>query len=166
MPSTTNWLDFGSFSNDAAVGTVAWNSPGSAAVLDGVAANANDGGTVLTNYLKALNPQNVPIALQGAIILGVEVRIACLGGEDSIVKLVKDGAVVGNNKAAGVWNSSSFQYLNHGGATDLWGIVLNAAAIGANFGVVLSAIVPGAQIQVDHMQIRFHYHPSGMFAVI
>lgn len=168
--AVTDWLNFGTFSSDASNGSSdgAWASPSAAATSNDVTANRPSAGApTLSQYLKALNPQGAPILI-GAIMLGIEVRIEKRStiANDMEVKLVKAGAIVGNNKAqAPAWPNAADAYVTYGGSADLWGITLNAPDIGANFGVVLSATYEGV-IEVDHIQIRFYYHPGGMMAIL
>jgi photosystem II stability/assembly factor-like uncharacterized protein len=78
---------------------------------------------------------------------------------DTTVKLVKGGAVVGDNKAdAANWPGAD-AYTTYGGAADLWGTTLTVSDVNANnFGVVVSATRGnGAKSYVDHIRITVYY---------
>jgi len=56
---------------------------------------------------------------------------------ENSIKLVKDGAISGNDKSTGAAVSVTESYISYGGASDLWGLSWDAADINANdFGVV------------------------------
>lgn len=83
---------------------------------------------------------------------------------DATVKIVKAGAVAGDNKAsADLWPSSPAEKV-YGAPDDLWGAALTIADINAsNFGVVLNATVgAGAEARVDFVALRFHYSVPGL----
>ena len=77
---------------------------------------------------------------------------------DNSVRLVKGGTITGSNYAKPTvsWPTGD-TYETYGGATDLWGTTWTPADINdPNFGVVLSAIVQGNSLQVDHISITVY----------
>ena len=77
---------------------------------------------------------------------------------DSVVKLVKAGAVVGDSKAASTKWPSSDVSVDYGGSADLWGTTLTAAEVNASdFGVVLSAAVTGGTARVDRIAVTVFF---------
>lgn len=82
------------------------------------------------------------------IQLSVERKADAAGGggggerwEDSVVRLVVGGSIVGDNKAiVGSWSTTE-GVVTYGGAADLWGLTPTVSQINASdFGFVLSAI--------------------------
>ncbi len=77
---------------------------------------------------------------------------------DNSVRLIKGGVIVGSNyaKTNVAWPTAD-AYETYGGPTDLWGTTWTPAEINANnFGVVLSGIVQGSALQVDHIRITVY----------
>jgi hypothetical protein len=103
-------------------------------------------------------------------INGIVAEILCRGGGgttyDSEVVIVKDGVLGGTNRSeAGAWNSGSFVYKSHGGATDLWGTTWTPAQINASdFGVAVSpkTIGDGADGEIQGVRITVYYTPSNI----
>lgn len=83
---------------------------------------------------------------------------------DNIVKLVKAGSVVGDNKAdtSTAWPATAGD-AEYGGQNDLWGTTLTAAQVNASdFGIVLSATVNAGTAYVDHIELTIYYTVSGV----
>ena len=91
---------------------------------------------------------------------------------DNVVKLVKGGTIVGDNKAltSTDWpncnSGSCFSSVTYGSPSDLWGTTWTASDINSsNFGVVLSAInsnTNGSRTRigtVDYIQMTVYYTP-------
>ncbi len=114
----------------------------------------------------------------GATINGVTVSVerkatnnegSLLYARDSVLKLVKCGAVSGDNKAATTTNwPTSDASASYGGAADLWGLTLTDSDVNASdFGCVISATYKGAPMKsfcspyVDHITITVTYTESG-----
>ena len=81
---------------------------------------------------------------------------------DSNVRLLKAGALIGNNLASGTsWPNGSFGTATYGGAVALWGDTWTPADINnTNFGVSLSAsngTFSNRDLSVDYMQITVTY---------
>ena len=181
----TGWLDFGTFSDDASAGSIAWSNPANAAAQDAVLTNAIGGysaGTFYSHYLKSLDPQSLP-DLNGQAISGIEVgvfRQESAGSPtrrtyDNVVQLVVGGSIVGNNKADTVteWPTyGSGAYAYYGGAADLWGLALAGANIDANFGVVVQAkeISENSSYQptayIDHVMVKIYYQSNSFLGLI
>lgn len=153
-----------SFSNDNFVGTVAWSNPGNAGASDDVRAVATmPSGTNITQGLKVLGFLfTIPA---GATITGIEVRYerSCSDGSnglDNLLKIVKNGSVVGTAKFnAGAWASTD-EVMTLGGPTDLWGTTVTPVeANAADFGVVLSAAGTAAvDLRIDVIDMKVYYN--------
>lgn len=132
----------GTGANDASYGSTAWGNP------ENITADDTNYATVTitllsttSNYLKATNfGFNIP---SGATIDGitVDIRRWKAGGSgqirDSVVRLVKAGTVVGDNKSSSTTLPTSEVTATFGGSTDLWGTTWSASDINnTNFGVV------------------------------
>lgn len=77
---------------------------------------------------------------------------------DNIVRLVKAGVVVGDNKATVTQYPSGDVVAQYGGATDLWGTTWTPAEVNAsNFGVVLSSTVTAGLAKVDSIAVLVVY---------
>ena len=83
--------------------------------------------------------------------------------DDVTVKLVKAGAVVGNNLAkAGQWPTSS-TLAQYGSATEMWGTTWTAAEVNAeDFGFVLSADVQAGEARVQAAKMYVAYTVAGV----
>lgn len=185
----TGFVNLSTFSNDAAVGAADWSNPGNAQITDNAyathAATSPDGSTVgvLSRYLKATGPAGILVPSY-AIILGIEVRLersftlTSAGGtvRDNSLKIVKNGAVGGNEKGdTGTDWPASDAYRTYGSSSDLWGLAWTGADINSNFGFAVSAnavkaVNPGTTTaRIDHMQVRIHYdevYDNGFFLVL
>lgn len=172
----TGWLDFGTFSDDSSVGSLAWTNPSYAQTLNSQRASIigpYSSGTFYSHYLKCTNPQGLP-SFSGKVITGVEVdfyKEESTGTPtrrtwDEVVKLVVGGSVVGNNYADTVtewpvYNTS--YYITYGGPTDLWGLSISTSDIDSNFGVVLESRMntQNSSFQVtsyvDHVRVKIYY---------
>lgn len=109
--------------------------------LAGVAA-----GTVAPSYTFAGTPNRQ---------LVIYCNLTCVRELDNSVRLVRGGAVVGNDLANTLspWNTVD-TYTSYGSALNLWGTTWTVADINAsNFGAVLSASVANGTARVDHMRI-------------
>ena len=159
--------------DDAAVGTIAWQNPSNASGSEDAYATAAVG---TSHYLKATLAADTRVPTD-ATVTGVEVLIERsaindfpytfpfdfgLNVTDNIVRLVRGGTVVGDDKASGDQWPGMDVVRSYGGSTDLWGTTLTPAQVNASdFGVVLSATVTVAQARVDQIRITVHYTTSG-----
>jgi hypothetical protein len=167
--SGPNYPDSGT--DDSAVGTVTWTSPGNITADDTSYASATGTSGALTHYLKALDFDFAIAA--GSTIDGITVSIMRYSTQegalryiyDNTVKLVIGGSVTGNNKAATTtkWPTSEAA-ASYGGAADKWGLTPTVDNVnGTDFGVVLAANIygaAGATGYVDYITITVDYTAS------
>lgn len=155
------------FADDAAVGTIAWTSPGNAVASDDSRATAALTISTTSHYLKATNfGFAIPAA---ATITGifVEVENSEAGGagtvRDSSVRIVKGGVISGNNRAIAIDWSPVDSYVPY--SSDLWGLSWTPADINAtDFGVAISAFETGSgseTARIDHIRITVAYSLGG-----
>jgi hypothetical protein len=153
------------------IGAVSWSNP-SFAVVDDVNKTTSTA-LVIGNdteylFLTGFNV-NVPA---GMIIKGIEVVMVKSGSNgisysvtDNEVKIVKGGAVTGNNLAVGGKWPSADQIFTYGSATEDWGTSWTLADInGSNFGVAISAhlgglLVPTARINAVTVNVSYDVAP-------
>jgi hypothetical protein len=127
-----------------------------------------------TEYLQATNfGFSIPSA---AIICGIVVEVeksatgigTVLGVglsyvSDYSVRLLRNGAVAGNNKASAAHWTSSESYHTYGGNADIWGVAWTPADINASdFGIAFSANISGLamlipNVRIDHIRITVYY---------
>jgi hypothetical protein len=88
-------------------------------------------------------------------IAGASLRAASRDARDLNVSLLKNGNIVGNNKATNQQWSATDTYTTYGtGILDKWGTTwLYSDINNPNFGVSLAAVVGNTQLKVDHMRI-------------
>lgn len=157
----------------------------------------------LTYYLEATNT-DFKIPLKGYNITTLELRLKCLGDPsvacgpilicnaptqsydtdpavtDSVIQLIKGGAISGTNKASYTWSSTYTTQTYDGSATGYWGLSsfsisdLNASDFGIAIAANLiygkgysknnsgceSAWLKGVRAQVDDIVLRIHYTSS------
>jgi len=152
-----------SFVDDASVGTVAWSNPANAQYSDNVYASVTLNSGIISHYLKATGfgfsiPSNATI---NGILVEVERKAAAGTIGDYSVKLVKGGAISGNNKADTTNNwPTTDTYKSYGGSTDLWGLSWTAADINAsNFGMAIACrgYAANSISYIDHIRITVYY---------
>jgi hypothetical protein len=167
--SGPNYPDSGT--DDSAVGTITWTSPGNIIADDTSYASATGTSGALTHYLKATDFDFAIAA--GSTIDGVTVAIMRYSTQDgalryiydNTVQLVVGGSVTGDNKAATTtkW-PTSFAEASYGGAADKWGLTPTVDNVnGTDFGVVLAANIygsAGATGYVDYITITVDYTAS------
>lgn len=162
----------GTAGTDTSVGTKAWGTPNNIKLDDGTRCNsATQLSTTLvyTYYLTATNfGFSVPA---GATINGVTVvwQTSCLRvdgvcvAKDYLCKLIKGGAISGDNKAAGTDMTASNTDYTYGSTSDLWGVSLTYTDVNASdFGVAISYQYAGNGTQnqglrVDYMTLSVDY---------
>lgn len=168
---STGSTNAGTGANLVGVGNTSWTNP-SRVVSD----NNSYATVILSNATKVseyLKGTGYSFAIpNGATINGIQVTIdrfsSNIAGftriQDNEVKLLKNGVIVGNNKAdLGVNWPSSATTKTYGSASDLWGTTWTPADINnSGFGVVLSTLNGTALSQsytgsVDFMQITVTY---------
>lgn len=135
------------FADDATVGTIAWTTPSNAAIVDGTSttASAVPLTTGISHYLKATGFGFAIPAGATIVAVSVEAIVSAAAASAisaSSVKLVKGGAISGNDRAA--TNTTQFgtslAIQRWGNTTDpLWGLSLTPSDVNASdFGVVFS----------------------------
>lgn len=156
--------------DDASLGTISFGSPTNALLSD----NAYSTAVLLLgqvgHYLKATGFQfAIPL---DATILGILVEIersstVLSATQDSSVRLVKAGTIVGDNKALGDTWPTTDTYQSYGGSTDLWGTTWTPADLNAStFGVVIAptAVLTGTA-QIDHVRVTVTYQGSNRISL-
>ena len=167
----------GSGSNRTEIGTEAWTDPGNITAPGAPYASVTLYHLhIYSNYLQGSQYGfNIPA---DATITGIEVNINRMSESrnpnvvDNVVSLVKDGAIVGENKADLVtaW-PTELTLATYGGDGDLWGTTWLASDINSpNFGVTLAAHRDNngnnsRQAVVDSMQITVYYSYSSSLAI-
>jgi hypothetical protein len=138
-----------------------WGNPGR------VTANDNISATVASSSRQLLSTNygfNIPA---GSIINGVELEIERLTtsvagsrtASDNSVRLIKNGNVIGENRADPTNYGTNYTVITYGSPTDLWGTTWTAEEINANnFGAAFSvSINSNPTVYVDFMRITVHY---------
>lgn len=144
--TTTGAVAAGSTSNNTTIGNRAWSNLNNA--LNGFANVTLQNNSAVSNYFVASN-FNFSQIPANAIIKGIRVSISkyatSFGGivviEDNQIRLVKNGTIVGDNKANSTsWSANAQNTTNYGSASDLWGTTWTVADLqNSNFGFALSA---------------------------
>lgn len=148
----------GTFATDSALGSIDWTTADNAVASDNSYATSILLLGQLTRYLKATNfGFAIPLdATINGITVSIERSTTVLNAtHDNSVRLVKGGAINGDDKAsANLWPTSDAA-ASYGSATDLWGLTLAPADINASdFGIVISAIADlGGTAQIDFLSI-------------
>jgi len=164
-PGDTGWVSPGIAINGIFYGIFPWIDYNKIYSSDNQYAYFDSQGLLSSNYLIATNfGFNIP---DGAIITGIEVSMekkADFNNEvrDDVVKLVKSGSVVGDNKASSVNWVTTEETTLYGGSSDLWGLSLTESDVeSSNFGVALSArIISGGGYNtplVDAIKVKVYY---------
>jgi len=163
----------GTFANDASVGTHDWTNPADAASSNDIKAYVTFASSGITShYLKATNfGFAIPTR---ATIDGILVEIEKMntpdypGVIDNSVKIVKGGAIQGDEKKlTGAWGTSD-AYYSYGDATSLWGLAWTPADINSStFGIVISCYKSDSwgNAQVDHIRITVYYTQNYLLSV-
>ncbi|MEM4243130.1 MAG: DUF5011 domain-containing protein, partial [Candidatus Woesearchaeota archaeon] len=154
--------------DDASVGSVVWKNVNDVLVSDNKYSDPNLNDGEVTHYLVAVNFSfSIP---ENATINGILAEIEHLFAgsppsniNDSSVRIIKGGSMVGTDKAsADLWPGAD-TYAIYGGSSDLWGTTWTAADINnAGFGVAVSAkksVFDGKKqhAKVDHIRITVYY---------
>lgn len=155
------------------IGTIEWLFPNNITAVGPPYTLAVITQTTFTHYLQGSSYNfNIP---SGSIIHGITVLISRQSSGSDVpylrdyqVYLVKDGDIVGENKAiTGIdWPHSTFGSASYGGPNDLWGTSWTPEEINAeDFGVVLSVLNPHPTMPrtatVDYMQVTINYTLPG-----
>ncbi|MDB5387707.1 MAG: hypothetical protein JWM11_3353 [Planctomycetaceae bacterium] len=156
----------GTGADDASYGAQAWSNPGNITANDGTYASYLGLGIGESHYLKAAS---FSFGLgSDQIVDGVEVTFhrSCGSGNcnDTVVKLVVGGTVIGTNNSTGAAWPSSLSGTNFGGASDLWGTggLTYTDVNSSSFGVVLAAQTTSLDTAlVDYVEITVYSHTVG-----
>jgi hypothetical protein len=145
---------------------IAWTNPGNIAADDNIYTTAAIGNNGTS---QALNATDFGFSIPtDAVIAGIKVTIGrfCNSSDpnlirDNSVQLIKDGSVVGGNKAITATNwPSSEAVADYGGESDLWGTIWTPADINAsNFGIQLVVKNSGYNshtASVDYIQMTIY----------
>ena len=157
-----------SCSQSTVSGGQAWSNPGRAIASDDSYATASLGNQQYTNNLVCTGLNfAIPVgATINGITVNVERKESTKNARDYSVRLVKGGAIVGDDLAANDKYDSSDEIAAHGAANNLWGEAWTPASINAaNFGVAFAAYKTGvgggaSTVSVDHVQIVVDYTPQ------
>ncbi len=145
--TSTGSISASAVTNNTTIGNTAWTNTNNA--LNGFANVTLQNSSSISNYLVATN-FNFSQIPANAIIKGIRVSIGkyssnffgLVATRDNEIRLVKNGTIVGDNKAnaTAAWSSSSASTTNYGTASDLWGTTWTVADIqNNNFGFAISA---------------------------
>ena len=148
-----------------AAGDVAWSGAANAGASDDSRAVASVGSDGFTQRL-----QGTALGLAvpaDATIDGVELVVegGADGGStaflDALVRLLKAGAVDGDDRSVASHWSATERVVAYGGPTDLWGLALTPADVNAtDFGAAIRWRRDGTSAKtarVDHVQLRVHF---------
>jgi parallel beta-helix repeat protein len=167
--TTTPNADAGAGSNTPVAGKADWANPGFITADDAKYASATlSGATLSSAYLKGTDygfaiPANAEITGIAVTIGRFESgqNVGYFDVRDSVVRLIKNGTIVGNNKAAASteWPVGSPASALYGSPADLWGVAWTPEDINADdFGVALSVVSDVNRIAyVDYIQVSVTY---------
>ena len=151
------------------IGTEYWHDEQYARISGNLYAWSHLNDNQVSKYLEVKDFDfNIPAE---ATVQGIEVQIERRSSDvthmaplrDYVVKLVKNGSIVGDNRATGTDYPGEDTVENHGGPADLWGSSWTPADInGHNFGAVLAVKKYGhlgghVYALVDQVRIRVTY---------
>lgn len=161
------------FTDNNAIGSFAFSSPGNAATSDNISTSASAIASLFVGNTHYLEAKGFGFAIPpSASICGIVVEVQknatginlFASVEDNSVRLIKGGTITGNNYATSTnWTTSS-SYYSYGGGTDKWGTTWSVADINsANFGVAFSAQISGLvslfpSAHIDHIRITVYFN--------
>lgn len=162
-PTDTGWVTCGT-GTDGGFGDAAWSNESNITAVDTNYATCSPGARDQCNLLQGTN---YSFAIPGgATILGIETRINTseTGGVDMIVDVVqimKAGSTTGTAKNVSDDITGSFEDIDHGSSSDLWGTTFTPSDINnSGFGVSHQLLDDGAgsdTVSVNYTQIKVHY---------
>lgn len=172
--TVSNALSGSLFSTQSLAGSsYNWNNPGNMAASDNSRATATAIISVLsgtTNYLKATGfGFAIP---SGSGICGIKAEIEKSGSnlgllsfiQDYEIRLIKNGNIVGENKATNTNWTSAESYYTYGDISDTWGTTWTPADINAeNFGIAIAARLGGIvtllpTARIDHIRLTVYFN--------
>ncbi len=167
--ATNSTKNAGTGADDSTVGTVSWTNPGNATTSNGSFATAGALFGDQTHYLKMTNfGFSIP---SGATINGIQVIYDHLytpntvspGPSWTVVKMVKNGTISGNNLGSGSMLSGQGN-ATFGSGSQLWGLTWTDTDINAStHGVVCSVTdttFAGTTAKIDGTQMTVTYTVS------
>lgn len=167
---TTTAAPAGAGSDNNAVGSAVWGSPGN--IVSSNDTRASVALTGATSHYLFASTFDFSAITAGSTINGIQVDIerSKTGGgtvADSNIRLMIGGSFTGNNKSAGASWAGSDQTDSFGGSSDLWGTTPAAADVKTNdttFGVGISATcATSATALVDYVSMSITWTaPGGM----
>lgn len=161
------------FTDNNAIGSFAFSSPGNAATSDNISTSASAIASLFVGNTHYLEAKGFGFAIpSSASICGIVVEVEknatginlLASVEDNSVRLIKGGTITGNNYATSTKWTSSSSYYSYGGGTDKWGTTWSVADINsANFGVAFSAQISGLvslfpSANIDHIRITVYFN--------
>jgi hypothetical protein len=153
----TDWLDLATFSDNSAVGTIAWSNPSNAGASDDTNATAVLSAGAITHYLKAVDLSTLALPALSTVV-GVEVRIekstSAPSSLDTGYVVVGTGA---NETSVGTKAWLSPTRINANDDNDTAGLFVGSAGeisnyiLGTNLGlsVPTNATILGVEVQVE-----------------
>lgn len=188
MPRVNSgWIEMQVAEENAAIGSLEWLNEAyaltatagdvvGAGLFSWQASQSSGGLNAITRYLVVRSPNIVvPVDMR---LAGIELSLLVYAnGREYSVKLLKDGAVVGAEKAS--FRSWDYRYggaaglgeVTYGGPNDLWGVsLIEENAINANFGFAIAAQITSVggngtgTAWLAYAKAKFHYDYGGMFA--
>lgn len=162
-----------SAADDGSIGVVTWDDVSNALSQDNSYASAIlTQAENTTHYLKVTGfgfAISSSATIEGIVVevdrretTGTPLRVF-----DNSIRLVKDGAIGGDNRSEGAaWpGSDTNEYVSYGNSTDLWGLSWSHADINdPDFGVAISAVKDDSAYSrnayVDHVRVTVYYSVS------
>ncbi|WP_295338586.1 T9SS type A sorting domain-containing protein [Flavobacterium sp.] len=154
-------------SNVTGIGTVGWTATNNIVSANTINATVTFTASGNSNYLMGSNYGfNIPNGVQvTGIVVEIHRRTSSVAAgrtaKDNVVSLVKNGTILGVNKAVPTNYTTTLTTATYGSATDLWGTTWTAADVNAsNFGAVIAVTATNnPTVHVDYIRITVHYIP-------
>ncbi len=159
----------GSATDSNSTGSISWTAPGNITTVGSPYATALLGAGDISHYIKGTNYGfNIP---SNATVDGIAVEIRRnsssnnlgFGVQDNIVRMIKNGTILGNNKAVTgtTWGTATTS-VNYGGVSDLWGTTWTPADINSsNFGLAFSILNTSPALNrtatLDYIKVTVYY---------
>ena len=155
-------LNYGTFADDATVGSVAWSNPSNATGSNNGYATAVLNPGDYSHYLKATGPGFSVSGTINGIVVAVERKTS--GGiidDSGGVYLIKNGTISGDNKASSTQWTTGDTYETYGSSSDLWGQTWTPGNINAaDFGFVIAIFSDSTEARtasIDHIRVTVYY---------
>lgn len=168
LEKESEWINFVTFANDSAVGTIDWTNMANVEVDDTNYASVTLLEAEVSHYLKATGIQwgTSPLHPEGCTLLGIKVKVIkyanSTGVYDHSVKIVVDGAVYGDEHAdtETEWTTSPAEEKMYGSDVDDWGGVTMDKTDEGDFGVAIAVDHTGAGTKtayIDCILLKRYY---------